>query len=147
MRAPTPSAAAELAVPDIEEIKIKLLNYNNRLKISLKKKVELMRLKYEKCMSTRAFKDPLQNINEQYIKIDMIVNKLKTCENNIFKDKQNQAYNVINKIDTLSPLKTLTRGYCIAQSQSKIFKSVQDLKKDEVISLRFIDGKKDAKIL
>lgn len=106
-----------------------------------------MRLKYEKCMSTRAFKEPLQNISEQYIKIDMIVNNLKTYENNIFKDKQNKAYNVINRLDTLSPLKTLTRGYCIAQNKEKILKSVNDLKADEIINLKFIDGEKQAQVL
>lgn len=45
LRAPTPSAAAELAVMDVEEIKLKLMNYNNRLKQILRKKVELMRAK------------------------------------------------------------------------------------------------------
>ncbi len=147
LRAPTPSAAAELAVPNIEEIKIKLSNYNNRFSIALKKKVELMRLQYEKCMNRRAFKEPLQNINEQYIKIDMLVNRVKTSQINKINLVKNRAYNAISKLDALSPLKTLTRGYCIAQSQDKILKSVKDAQKDSKIQLRFVDGIKDAQIL
>ncbi len=147
LRAPTPSAAAELAVPDIEEIKIKLYNYNNRLKLSLRKKVELMRLMYEKCMATRAFKEPLQNINEQYIRLDM---NIKTIQNAVvlkLKDSKNKALNTISKLDTLSPLKTLTRGYCIAQNKNKIIKSIKDIKESDEITLKFTDGQKQAKIL
>lgn len=147
LRAPTPSAAAELAVQDTEEIKIKLSNYNNRLKLALRKKVELMRLKYEKCMATRAFKDPLQNINEQYIKIDILVKNMQNSVVSKLKDSQNHASKTISKLDTLSPLKTLTRGYCIAQIESKIVKSVNDLNKEDKIELKFIDGQKTAKII
>ena len=64
LRAPTPSAAAELAVPDIYEVEQKILNYQNRLRISLVKKVELMRLRYEKSMSSFVFKEPTRRIQE-----------------------------------------------------------------------------------
>lgn len=147
LRAPTPSAAAELAVPDVEEIKIKLSNYNNRLKLALRKKVELMRLKYEKCMATRAFKEPLQNINEQYIRLDMNVKTIQNAITLKLKDNKNKAVTAISKLDTLSPLKTLTRGFCIAQTENKIIKSIKDIKKDDEINLKFTDGQKKARIL
>lgn len=147
LRAPTPSAAAELAVSDVEELKLKLLGYNNRLKLALKKKVELMRLRYEKCMASRAFKDPLQRINEQYIRIDMMVKSLQHNIINKYKDRKNEMITVVSKLDSLSPLKTLTRGYCIAQVDGKAVKSINDVKKDEEVDLRFIDGKKKARIL
>ena len=70
LRAPTPSAAAELAVPDIDELKIKLNSYNNRYKVALKKQLEYKRLKYEKCMTRRVFKEPLQRINESYLHVE-----------------------------------------------------------------------------
>ncbi len=147
LRAPTPSAAAELAVTDIDELKLKILGYNNRLKLALKKKVELMRLRYEKCMMARVFKEPLQRINEQYIRIDMLVKSLQNSILNKYKDRKSEMITLISKLDSLSPLKTLTRGYCIAQSEGKAIKSINDVKKDQEIDLRFIDGSKKARII
>lgn len=147
LRAPTPSAAAELAVSDVVELKLKLSNYNNRLKLALKKKVELMRLRYEKCMASRAFKEPLQKINEQYIRIDMLIKSLQHNMITKYKDKKNEMITSVAKLDSLSPLKTLTRGYCIAQVEGKSIKSVNDIEKEQEVDLRFIDGNKKAKIL
>lgn len=146
LRAPTPSAAAELAVPNIQEVKIKLEIEKNRLKQALQKKVQLMRLKYEKCMLAKAFKEPLQPINEQYIRIDMIV---KAIQNKVIHQLQESrviAGKEISRLDALSPLKTLTRGYCIPIKQGKIIKSVKELKRDDEISIQLIDGVREAKI-
>ena len=76
LRAPTPSAAAELAVPDIYEIKQKINTYQNRLKMSLTKKLEIMKLRYDKCISSSAFKEPTRRIQENYIKMDSYIKQL-----------------------------------------------------------------------
>ncbi len=147
LRAPTPSAAAELAVADVDDLKAKLLNYNNRYKLALKKKVEFMRLKYEKCMSSRAFKDPLRKINENYIKIDMLVKNMQHIAINKLNESKSLASEIIGKLDALSPLKTLSRGYCIAQLNQKVVKSVKDMKTGDKLQLKFSDGNKEAQIL
>lgn len=147
LRAPTPSAAAELAVADTSELSLKLENYKTRYKLALKKKVELMRLQYEKCMARRVFKEPLQEINERIIRLDMIVKNIQNCIINKYKDSKNEMVKAISKLDTLSPLKTLTRGYVITQKEGKIIKSVNDIVKDDEVELRFIDGTKNAKIM
>lgn len=147
LRAPTPSAAAELAVPDVKELIEKLNNYNNRYKISLRRKIDFMKLRYDKVMKSRAFSDPLQSINENFIKIDQNIKRLQDSINNKIITSKNLAVNIINKLDAMSPLKTLTRGYCISQKDGNIIKSSKTLKKDDEINLIFEDGKKNAKIL
>ena len=147
LRAPTPSAAAELAVPNIADVKLKLDGYKNRYKLALKKKVEFMRLRYEKCMNSRVFKEPLQKINEKYILIDMKVKTLQNSISNIYNIKKTNMIKNIAKLDGLSPLKTLTRGYSIVQSNGKVVKSVNQIKINDEIDIRLIDGRAKAKII
>ncbi len=147
LRAPTPSAAAELAVPNIADIKLKLDGYNNRYKLALKKKVELMKLRYEKCMNSRVFKEPLQKINEKYILVDMKVKSIENAISNIYNNKKTNMIKNIAKLDALSPLKTLTRGYSIMQKNGKVIKSVSQLQKDDEIDIRLIDGNAKARVI
>ena len=147
LRAPTPSAAAELAVPNILDLKIKLEAYNNRYKLALKKKVEFMKLRYEKCMNSRVFKEPLQKINEKYILLDMKVKSIQNSISNIYNSKKTNMIKHIAKLDALSPLKTLTRGYSIVQTNGKIIKSINQIKKDDEIDIKLIDGNAKAKVM
>lgn len=147
LRAPTPSAGAELAVPDVYELKQKINSYQNRSRNALKKKIELMRLRYEKCIKSRVFTDSTRKIKEQYMIIDTYIKRLESKIKIIQKDKKTQFIKLISKLDTLSPLKTLQRGYSLTEKEGKIIKSVKDLKKDEEVKLRFFDGEKQAKIL
>ena len=148
LRAPTPSAAAELAVANIDDVRETLKLYNNRYKVALKKKIELMKLSYEKCMARPAYKNPTQKINEQYMVIDM---KVKTLQNSIMLKIKEAKTNFVKetaKLDSLSPLKTLTRGYSIVtkQENGNIIKSVNDLQQGEKVSLRMSDGQKTATV-
>ena len=144
LRAPTPSAAAELANPDIYELKNKINVYKERFRISLKKKLELIKLQYDKIMSSKAFTDPLKQVNDNYLILDKY---MKSMENSI-KLKQKQAetefVEKVAKLDTLSPLKTLSRGYCFTEKEGKIINSSKLLKKDDEIELKFFDGNKNA---
>ena len=147
LRAPTPSAAAELAVPDIDELKIKLNSYNNRYKVALKKQLEYKRLKYEKCMTRRVFKEPLQRINESYLHVDTqeknIENKFKLK----IMQKRSEFQNVLEKIDALSPLKTLSRGYSIMEKNGKIVKSKKELNIGDEVNIKLYEGTTKAKII
>lgn len=147
LRAPTPSAAAELAVPDIYELQQKINIYQNRLRLTLIKKVEVMKLRYEKSMNSRVFKEPLRNINDNYLKIDSYIKRLE----NIIKLKQKQEktkyIELVSKLDALSPLKTLTRGYSIIENNEKIVKSVNEIKTGDKINIRLVDGNMQAQVL
>lgn len=146
LRAPTPSAAAELAVANIEDVRETLKLYNNRYKVALKKKIELMRLSYEKCMARPAYKNPTQKINEQYMVIDMKVKALQNSMMLKLKEAKTSFVKETAKLDSLSPLKTLTRGYSIVtkQESGKVIKSVDDLNSGEKVNLRLSDGQKTA---
>ena len=147
LRAPTPSAAAELAVPDIYEVKQKINTYQNRLRLTLIKKVEIMKLRYEKCMSSRVFKEPLRNINDNYLKIDAYIKRLENTIKTKQKEEKTKYIELVSKLDTLSPLKTLTRGYSLVEQDNKIIKNSKDLKTGDKVNIRFADGEKQAKIL
>ena len=147
LRAPTPSAAAELAVPDIFELKEKINNYKKRYRNSLKKKIEIMRLRYEKCMQSIVFKEPTRFIKDNYLLLDKYIKSLENKIRMLQKEKQTQYIELITKLDTLSPLKTLSRGYTLTEKDNKIIKSAKDLSKKDKILIKFYDGERQAEIL
>ena len=147
LRAPTPSAAAELAVPDIYEITQKIASFQNRLRLSLNKKLEIMKLRYEKCMSSAVFKDPTRMISDYYLKVDSQIKRLEKVIENKKQVEKEKYVKLVSKLDALSPLKTLTRGYSIIESDDKIVKSVNDLSKGQKVEIRLVDGKKEAQVL
>ena len=146
LRAPTPSAAAELAVADTKELYHRLQIDEQRCKMALVKKVEWMRMRYEKCMKSRAFTEPLQMVQEQYVHLDHIVKELENGISMKMKNAKMDATNWMAKLDALSPLKTLVRGYCIAEKGQKVIGRAEDLQPNDQIDLKFTDGIRKAKI-
>ena len=114
--------------------------------MSLIKKVEIMKLRYEKCMSSSVFREPTRKINENYIKLDTYIKQLE----NLIKAKQEKEKSIyielVAKLDAYSPLKTLLRGYSIIEKDNKIIKSKEELKKGDIVSIKLFDGNKDAQI-
>ena len=147
LRAPTPSAAAELANPDILEVLNKINSIKERLRNSLRRKLELTKLRLSNISNSKVFKDPYQNIQNNYQKLDTYIKQL---ENNIkikLKESEKVFSTNISKLDALSPLKTLTRGYSIIEKEGKIVKSSKDLKTGEEIRIKLVDGENRAKII
>ncbi|MBR1802827.1 MAG: exodeoxyribonuclease VII large subunit [Clostridia bacterium] len=147
LRAPTPSAAAELAVPNIKEVALKINAYQNRFEQSLLRKVQLMKLRYEKCMTSHVFTEPLQDITQKRMVIEGKAKSMQHQMQSIFQKKQAQAQNTILKLDAYSPLKTLARGYGIIQKQGKVIKNVVQLQPQDEIQIRMQDGEAKAKII
>ena len=146
LRAPTPSAAAELAVPNIDDVKYTISQIENRYKILLKKKIELKKLQFEKCMQSKGFKDPLNRVNEKRMLIDNDVKNL--C--NLIKIKMSNFETLltknITKIDGLSPLKIMSRGYLISEKDGRIVKSAKSINQNDDIQLQYFDGVANATI-
>ena len=147
LRAPTPSAAAELVVSDIDDLKNSIGLYQKRLKNSLKRKTELMRLKLDKYMNSSVYRNPYQKTNNYYLEIDRITRKMENIVNKKIKDLKMNFSNKVAKLEVLSPLKTLSRGYCIAERENMIISNVKKLRENMEIDLRFHDGIAKSKII
>lgn len=144
LRAPTPSAAAELAQVDVREVKYKIDAYQKRMKNSLIKNLDLMKMRYKKAITSRVFTKPLQRVQEEYLKIDISVKALQNAIGLKLKETKSNLAKNISKLDALSPLKTLSRGYCISEKEGNVIRSVKDLNKGDNIDLKFMDGVKKA---
>lgn len=147
LRAPTPSAAAELAVADVFDLQDRIGLYKNRLQILLKKKVELQRARYEKCMNSIVFRDPLYIVQDKYVSVESSVKNLEKIMVSKMKDYKLKTVEKITMLDAMSPLKTLARGYSVIEKDGGVIKSVKDVNKDDIINIRLNDGNIDAKII
>ena len=147
LRAPTPSAAAEIANPDIYELKNKIAVARERTRQALNKKMELLKLKYNNIMKSKVFLDPLRVINDNYLRLDNNVKEITNIIKLKQKDSEKKFGLIVSKLDALSPLKILSRGYAIIEKENNIVKSYNDLKDGDIVKLILTDGKKDAKII
>lgn len=146
LRAPTPSAAAELAVADIYEVQKRISDCQERLRMSLIKKVEFMKLRYDKCLSSSVFKEPIRKIDENYIKLDTYIKQLENAIKTRQEKEKAKFSELVAKLDAYSPLKTLSRGYSITEKDGKFIKSEKELKSGDMVNIRLLDGSKQAQI-
>ncbi len=140
LRAPTPSAGAELAVPDIEELRFKLKKQEDILRSSLQKKYENSVLRLEKCLSSRIFREPESIVNTRSESTDLLWDRLVRAAQERLSKESLKLSALIGKLDALSPLKTLSRGYLIAGKGENAVTSVNDIKGNDILDLTFGDG-------
>ena len=140
LRAPTPSAAAELAVPDIYEVKQKINDNQARLRMALLKKLEFMRMRYDKCMSSSVFREPTRKINEEAIRLDNYIKQPEQYIKTKQKEEKTKYIKLVAKLDAYSPLKTLARGYSIVQKEGNMVKSKEQLNSGDDIEIKLADG-------
>ena len=99
-----------------------------------------MRLRYEKLMASRVFTDPFKNINEKYLYVDSKVKQLDNLIQKTCKDTRNNLTNQISKLDALSPLRTLVRGYSVTECNGKVVKTAKELNLEDIIKIKMQDG-------
>lgn len=148
LRAPTPSAAGELAVPELSEIKWRIKNIERNLALSLKKKLELMKSRYNSILKNKIIRDPLLIIRDKTLVLNNLEKDITTLINIKVKDEKSNLQKVIAKLDSLSPLKTLLRGYSLVQDEEgNVLSSVNELNKGSIIEITMSDGNKKAEVL
>ncbi len=147
LRAPTPSAAAELAVPSKEEIKESLKINKSRMKnallSALKSREERLAFA-KKMLSADRFSDRL---NQMMILLDTKEEKRRKTIENILSEKGKGLAVLSAKLDSLSPLAVLSRGYGIVSDyRDKVIKSVHGLEKGMRVGIKFSDGDVKARV-
>jgi exodeoxyribonuclease VII large subunit len=146
LRAPTPSAAAECAVPDIFELKANLVSLRQHIFSLTRSKMNIERSSLSSFEKRLALRDPVTNINEQRKEIVYLTEKLSILTNSILDDNKSKISALAGKLDALSPLSVISRGYALVEKDDKPVTKVKDLKKDDVISIKLSDGQVKARI-
>ena len=140
LRAPTPSAAAELAVPDRTELEKRLQKYESLLKAALTGKYNYSLARLDKACST-VFKRPEDYIiNMRAERADRAAERLKNSFISLLTETEARLQTAVAGLDALSPLKVLSRGYAVAQKDGKTVKAAAELQKGDSINLKFADG-------
>lgn len=140
LRAPTPSAAAECAVPDAMELKSRLLSYKQHLFTLAKNAVKTERTKLELIEKSGALKDPTLKIKDNKSELIYLSEKLSMLADSYINSNKNKLYAIAGKLDALSPLGVIARGYSLTQSGDKVVTSVKNVKIGDEISVKLSDG-------
>ena len=141
LRAPTPSAAAELVVPDINEIYGFFNKHGDALKNALLSKYNLNKAKYQSLCEKPIFAKPEMIVEAREEQLDYLTEKLVMAFTTTLKNQQSRLSTAIAKLDALSPLKVLSRGYSIAEIDNKPITSINDAEKGDKLTLKLNDGK------
>ena len=137
LRAATPSNAAELAVPDRLEFRDSLVSYEIRMTNALSREIGAMRRRVEELSAKRVMQAPGMYIDDKRVLIDRIQERLvSSIEKKQFSGRERYVY-LASKLDALSPLKVLGRGYSIVRGEGgKIVKNASDVRKGEKVNIR-----------
>lgn len=140
-RAPTPSAAAELAVPERYELKRKLGNVTARIELLEGKKLELLRSTLERMKKSRALTDPRNFIDDKRMALGIAEDKLYNRITFLLERKKSALAGKTAKLDAMNPLSVLSRGYGAAfASDGTVIRSAAQVEKGSDISLMLSDG-------
>ncbi len=147
MRAPTPSAAAEIAVPDRRELLLRLDSYDERLSLALVRKLQRAkeRLDY---LCEKADESAIRNLIEsKRDEIKRLGDMAKLLINSRIENTKDKLMLNVGRANALSPLAILSRGYSVTEANGSVIKSVDGLEKDKEVDLIFKDGVATAKIV
>ena len=169
-RAATPTAAAEIAVPDIREISSKVDDLDSRANNVMAKQFNDNLEKFERIKNRPLFRNPYMIHERKAMDLDFIKGRLvssskemihsnqmrlsKVKSSNVFRNPQSildmktiRLSRNIDKLKVLNPLLTIQRGYAVARSKGKVVSHAKDLNKDDEVELEFKDGKINTRVI
>ncbi len=141
LRAATPSNAAELAVPDQDALRQTLDSMSVAMITALNRQLKAARKHYEMLSASPALKSPYGYLEQRRKSLEMVKNRMISAQiQGINRKKQRYIANV-SKLDAMSPMKVLTRGYAMAQTKSgNVIKSVKQVNEGDSIRVAISDG-------
>ena len=146
-RAPTPSAAAELAVPETEELKRKIHNIIGRMDTLVSSSIRIRRKSVETLRDSRVLCDPLRILDEKKTRLVMDTQQLEGVMRLAIKEKKARFEKNASKLEALNPLSVLLRGYsAVFREEGGLVKSVRDVEVGDSVVFRTSDGRLGARI-
>ena len=147
LRAPTPTAAAELAVPNKIELKKLIDQYKERTLKSMINTLNINKKKLDFLLNSYVLKNPETIYEVKMQKVDLLLEKLVMYINNNIDNKGYKFTSLIDKLEALSPIKTLKRGYSITRVENKIIKDISKIKTDMIIKTELNNGVITSKVM
>lgn len=148
VRAPTPSAAAELAVPESSELKRKINNVNARMELLCEQRIKILKEKLTALSNSRVLTNPMNFIDDRKMALGMTEDKLITRMNTLLERKKSSLVSHAAKLDALNPLSVVARGYsAVFNDEGKLIKSISQTKKGDMVSFMVTDGKISAEVV
>ncbi len=148
LRAPTPSAAAELALPEAGEVKRKLRNVIDRMELVTDGRIRTLRSRLEALAASRQMQNMMAQVDDRRMALASLDRELENKMERNLTAKKSQFLQLAGKLDALSPLSVLTRGYsALFDETGKTLRTKQDLAPGKKVDIRLCDGKAKAEIL
>ena len=141
VRAATPSQAAELAVPDRDELKRYVVRMQRQLAQMARRELNERRLRLQACQKNKLLQRPELLLADRRQRLDNLISKLRQCLDENITVKNHQLSLALEKLSVLNPAKTLQRGFALVEQGGKIVTRVQEVKKGDKLQLTFSDGK------
>ena len=147
-RAPTPSAAAELALPNAEDLTRQLSNVGRLFTTKLRARTDRYRYTLDKLKKTGALSRPTYTIEQKRIRLDELYSAMDKMTRIQLERKRNALVSVSGRLSALNPLGVLARGYCaVMTGEEKPVTTAAALSAGDTVVLRFSDGERQAEIL
>ncbi len=141
LRAATPSNAAELAVPDQDAMRQNLDAMSTAMAVALNRQLKAARQHLNTLAQSPVLRNPTGYIQQQGKGLELLKNRLISAQNQAINQKKQRYIAAVSKLDAMSPLKVLTRGYSMAQtSAGEVLRSVHQVELGERVSIRLTDG-------
>lgn len=146
LRAPTPSAAAELAVPDIIELRRKITSSGSRMSVLLKNKLDSSR-KHLDLLSERSTLTRFDKVISDKIQtVDNLTDRCINAYKNINEVSANMFSALCGKLSALSPIAVFERGYCSVSKDGKSISKIEEINENDSLTVRLSNGEVDCKV-